>query len=249
MSHWVQGQVISQQQWTANLYSIFIEAPMLPFEAGQFTQLSIEPHQPHVLFRPYSFANSPDERPLEFYYNVVGNGLFSTRLAQLRQGDPIWINSKSSGFFVLSTVQSASALWLLATGTALGVFLSILKSKTAWERFNDVVLVHSVHAVENLTHQSLLQEIEQRYQGRFHYLPVVTREKVRQIYDERITQGLLNGELERLVQLPLTPESSQVMLCGNPAMIKEATQILLERGLMLNRHKTPGHITIENYWK
>jgi ferredoxin--NADP+ reductase len=106
-----------------------------------------------------------------------------------------------------------------------------------------------VHDAQGLTHQGILQHFEQHYHGRFHYLPIVTREKVRQIYSERITLGIETGEIERLVQIPLTVESSQVMLCGNPSMIKEITHILQQRGLTINRHKTPGNITLENYWK
>lgn len=249
MSHWVEGTVVSQHQWSSTLFSLFIEAPMLPYEAGQFTQLSLQPHQPHQLFRPYSYASAPDERPLEFYYNVVPGGGFTPHLAQLKKDDTVWINAKSSGFFILSTVQSCQTLWLMATGTGLGVFLAILKTSTPWERFEKIVLVHSVHDTSGLTHQSILQHFEQQYHKRFQYVPIVTREKVRQIYSDRITQGLLNGELERLVASKLTPDTSHVMMCGNPSMIKEATHILQERGLTMNRHKTPGHITLENYWK
>lgn len=249
MNQWVEGQVISQFQWTDHLFSLYIEAPILPFEAGQFTQLSLEKDKPQALFRPYSFVNAPDERPIEFYYNLVPHGSFSSKLAHLQKGDPVWVKAKSSGFFVLSTVPKSDVLWLFATGTALGVFLSILKTPTPWQNFKEVVLVHSVHTQAALTHQDLLQQFQEQYHGQFHYLPIVTRDKMRHLYGDRITKGIVSGDIERLVQLPLLPAKAQVMLCGNPSMVKEVTALLTERDFTLNRHKTPGHITLENYWK
>jgi len=41
---------------------------------------------------------------------------------------------------------------------------------------------------------------------------------------------------------------SQVMLCGNPDMLKDTTAALLERGLRKNRRRTPGQITVESFW-
>lgn len=249
MSQWVEGTVVSQKQWTETLFSIYIDAPILAFEAGQFTQLSLMPHQPHQVFRPYSYVNAPDEKLIEFYYNVVPKGQFSTQLAALQPNDGVWLNAKAAGFFVMSIIEAKDTLWLCATGTALGVFLSLLKTQAPWDKFKQVVLIHSVHNQESLTHQDVLEKVQERYHDRFHYMPIVTRDKTRQIYGERITVGLQSGEIERLVQLPLTAENSHVMLCGNPAMLKECTEILKARGLTLNRHRTPGHITLENYWK
>ena len=46
----------------------------------------------------------------------------------------------------------------------------------------------------------------------------------------------------------LAPDSSHVMLCGNPAMIAEVGDLLKARGMRRHRRRTPGHITVENYW-
>jgi ferredoxin--NADP+ reductase len=31
-------------------------------------------------------------------------------------------------------------------------------------------------------------------------------------------------------------------------MVKETSALLQERGMQRNRRRTPGHITVENYW-
>ena len=64
----------------------------------------------------------------------------------------------------------------------------------------------------------------------------------------RIPQAIRDGRLERAAGVPLAPGGAQVMLCGNPAMVADASAVLLERGLKKNRRRTPGHITVENYW-
>lgn len=249
MSHWIEGQVVDNKQWTSTLYSLYLQANILPFTAGQFTQLSLQGEAPQKFFRPYSFANAPQEKPLEFYYNVVNGGAFSTKLAALKQGDPIWINEKAAGFFVLADVASSPILWLIATGTGLGVFLSLLKTPEPWQRFEKVVLIHSVHVAQSLTHQTLIQQFQQQYHQQFFYLPIVTREKLGHIVSERITHLYETKELERITALSISAMSSQFMLCGNPAMIHDMVALLESDGLMLNRPRQKGNITLESYWK
>jgi ferredoxin--NADP+ reductase len=38
------------------------------------------------------------------------------------------------------------------------------------------------------------------------------------------------------------------MLCGNPAMLKDAQTALMERGLRKHRRRNPGHISVESFW-
>lgn len=247
MSKWTQGKVVTQKEWAPGLYSLFIEAPILPFVAGQFTQISVDESQ--KLFRPYSFANAPFEPILEFYYDLISGGKLSPFLAKLHPGDIAWVGTKAAGRFVLADVADAQTLWLFATGTGFGVFLSLLKTSEAWERFEHIVLVHSVRKVNSLTHYALIERWRQQYPGRFHWIPIVTREKVEGIFCDRMSVLLQTGKLEEMTQLPLTRITSQVMLCGNPVMVTDVSHLLEIRGLQMNRPHHPGHITVENYWK
>jgi ferredoxin/flavodoxin---NADP+ reductase len=246
---WLEGTVVGQTQWSDTLFSLFVDAQIAPFTAGQFTQLSLNATVPHALFRTYSFVNAPDEKPLEFYYNVVKDGKITTSLASLKSGDKVWIKQHASGFFVLSEVPSSETLWLIATGTGLGVFLSLLKTPEPWQRFKNIVLVHSVHYPQGLTHQAVIAHFEEHYHERFCYLPIVTREKLGHVVSSRVTTLFENGELERIVEQQLVQEHAQVMLCGNPAMVQEMSHLLQSRGLMPNRPRAKGHITVESYWK
>lgn len=247
MTKWVEGKVISQKHWTTDLCSLFIKAPILPFVAGQFTQICLDPSFKH--FRPYSLVNAPGEETLEFYYSLVQQGYLTTHLSKLMVGDPLWVAQKPAGKFVLSEMPNAQTLWLFATGTGLGVFLSMLKTKEPWERFQHVVLVHSVRLEKELTHQDLIQEWLAQRSTQFQWVPIVTRESVMVTQSIRMTQLLSSGKLEALTHLDLSHTTSQVMLCGNPAMVFDVSQLLFARGLKINRPHQSGQITVENYWK
>jgi ferredoxin--NADP+ reductase len=64
----------------------------------------------------------------------------------------------------------------------------------------------------------------------------------------RITQAFTDGSLEEAAQATLTPETAQVMLCGNPDMLIDMQALLGERGMRKNRKREPGHVTVEKYW-
>jgi ferredoxin--NADP+ reductase len=64
----------------------------------------------------------------------------------------------------------------------------------------------------------------------------------------RIPQAIIDGRLEARAGIGISAEDSQVMLCGNPQMVKETNNTLTERGLKKHRRFEPGQITVENYW-
>src|SRR6478735_5259208 len=130
---WIDGTVLAQTRWTDRLLSLRIDIPKgaaaLPFEAGQFARLALDIGGERIA-RPYSFVNAPGSAPLEFYYAIVPEGPLSPRLANLSAGDRVYVAPNPAGFLVLSEVPEATNLWLLATGTGVGPFLSILRTET-----------------------------------------------------------------------------------------------------------------------
>ncbi|KAA5754892.1 ferredoxin--NADP(+) reductase, partial [Klebsiella pneumoniae] len=114
------------QNWTDALFSLTVHAPINPFTAGQFTKLGLEIDGERVQ-RAYSYVNAPDNPNLECYLVTVPQGKLSPRLAALKPGDEVQVVSDASGFFVLDEVPDCETLWMLATGTAIGPYLSILQ--------------------------------------------------------------------------------------------------------------------------
>ncbi len=248
MSEWISGRVTGKRQWTEKLYSLQVEADIAPFTAGQFARLALDLGGERVA-RPYSFVNAPGEHPLEFYFVVIPDGRLSPRLAELAPGDRLWVAQRPGGFFTLDEVPAGRELWCLSTGTGLGVFLSILKTKDPWQRFERIILVHGVRLARELTYGDTIRGFAERYPRQFCMIPLVSRESCEGALPGRIPAAIENGSLETRAGVPLAPDRSQVMICGNPAMVEDTRAVLEARGLRRNRRQAPGQITTENYWR
>jgi len=236
---WLTGKVIENRHWTETLFSLRVEGVRSSFRAGQFVRIALDVDGQRVA-RAFSFVNSPDDPVLEFYGVIVPDGPLSPRLAKLRAGDALYVAPNPAGFLMLSELPEAETLWLLSTGTGLAPFLSILRTDTS--RFRNVVLVHAVRHANELTYQEVIRGTRARY------VTFVSREKAAGSLEGRIPAAILDGRLEKAAGRPLTPESSHVMLCGNPQMLKDAQAALAQRGLRKHRRRTPGHITVESFW-
>ena len=245
MSAWLEGRVIEVRTWTETLFSLRVEAPPLAFEAGQFVRIALDLGAERIA-RPFSFVNPPADPVLEFYGVVVPEGPLSPSLARLKAGDPLHVADNPSGFLVLSEVPQAEDLWLVATGTGIAPFLSILRTEAPWRRYRRVILVHAARRASELVYREMIFELQSRRE-QLKYVTFVSREKHPQSLAGRVPDAIRDGRLEAISQ-PISPERSQFMLCGNPDMLKDAAAALAARGLRKNRRRTPGQITVESFW-
>ena len=149
---------------------------------------------------------------------------------------------------MLSEVPHAETLWLMATGTGIAPFISMLRADTPWQRFENVVLVHAVRHAPELVYRDEVDRARAKHGPRFLYVPIVSREDAPHALRGRIPALLTDGRLEGAAGLKLAPAGSQVMLCGNPQMLKDAAAVLMARGMRKNRRRTPGQITVESFW-
>ena len=248
MAEWVNGNVSEVTHWTENLFSIKVHAPVAPFIAGQFAKLALEVEGERVQ-RAYSYVNAPASPDLEFYLVNVPEGKLSPRLHALKPGDSLMITKEAAGFFVLDEIPECQTLWMLATGTAIGPYLSILQQGEGMARFEHIVLVHAARYAADLSYLPLMQQLAERYNGKLRIETVVSRETAPGALTGRVPALIESGQLEQAVGLPITAENSHIMLCGNPQMVRDTQQLLKDtREMRKHLRRKPGHITSEHYW-
>ena len=246
MAQWVKGKVVCRKQWTERLFSLQFEAVFKPFKAGQFIRVGLDIGDERV-GRPYSLVNAPHDPIHEIYFNIIPEGPLTPRLAALNPGDSLWVNDTANGFLTLDEIPQAAHLWMLATGTALGPFLSILKTTEVWPRFEKVILVHAVRTADELTYSETIKPVQHTHAAQFMYIPFVSREEIPTAIHGRIPARIIDHQLEQRAGITLDPMHSHVMLCGNSAMIEDTSKVLAERGMKRHRRREPGHISTEKY--
>jgi ferredoxin--NADP+ reductase len=247
MSGWLQGTVIENRAWTGALFSLRVQAPPLSFEAGQFVRIGLDIGGERVA-RPFSFVNAPDDPVLEFYGVIVPEGPLSPRLARLVAGDALYVADNPAGWLILSEVPPAQDLWLVATGTGIAPFLSILRSAAPWQRHERVILVHGARRAEELVYRDLIEGLRERHAGRLSYVRFASREDIPGGLQGRIPAAVADGRLEAAAGASIAAARSQFMLCGNPAMLADMQAALAARGLKKHRRRSPGQITVESFW-
>jgi ferredoxin--NADP+ reductase len=244
--------VIDVRHWNDNLFSFrTTRDPGLRFDSGQFVMLGLETDG-RPLLRAYSIASANWEEHLEFFSIKVPDGPLTSRLQHLRPGDPVIISRKPTGTLVLNDLRPGKHLYLLATGTGLAPFLSIVRDPHTYERYDRIVLAHGVRHINDLAYAAYLErELPQHdYLGtlvrqKLIYYPTVTREPFR--HRGRITDAIVDGALSAAIALPpLNPATDRVMLCGSPAMLEDLAALLEGRGFRASpRTREPGDYVIE----
>ncbi|HUL64069.1 MAG TPA: ferredoxin--NADP reductase [Burkholderiaceae bacterium] len=250
------------KRWSGHLFSFRITRDAgYRFKPGQFARLGVYRDDgakgPRYIWRAYSIVSADYDEFLEFYSIVVPDGDFTTRLAQLREGDQVLIEKMSYGFLTLDRFERGKDLWLLSSGTGLAPFISILYDLRAWEQYERMILVHSVrHAnelayrdtVESFRTHELFGEQLAAHPEKLVYVPIVTRERIGDALHARIPALLGSGALEAHAGVKLDHERSRIMICGNPEMVDDIRHHLQNAGYRVSRRGEPGHMAVENYW-
>lgn len=248
MTDWVKGVVVGITHWTDNLFSLRIQADIAPFSAGQYISLGLDVDGERVA-QPYSILSAPGEQPLEFFFYTQLEGDLSRALSRRRDGDTVWVQPRAEGTLTLADIPDRrDVLCLMATGTGVAPFISMLKTDEPWQRFDRVVLVYAARVWADFRYRELFAELQARYPERFILVPFISRESRDGAIRGHIPDSLRKGELEQRMGLTLQPENSHVMLCGNPGMVKEAVALLQDRGFTDNRPGRAGQLSYESYW-
>ena len=237
------------------------------FKPGQFAVLGLpgeaarcgaagsedEPPRPgRMIRRAYSIASSSVSREyLEFYINLVQSGALTPRLFALERGDPVWLGPKITGTFTLDLARPDSHLVLIATGTGLAPYMSMLRTMLPCTDGRRIAVLLGARHSWDLGYHAELATME-RLCSDLTYLPTISRP------DEELDPwpGRVGYVIElwrrRAVEhawgFRPTPATTSIFLCGNPNMIDDMCVLLAGEGYREHSRQEPGEIFVERFW-
>ena len=238
---YAEQKVTALHRWSDRTFSLTTTRPEgFEFKNGEFVMLGLRVDG-KLIPRAYSIASTNRDDHLEFLSIQVPDGPLTSRLGQIHEGHSIWINTKTTGSLTLDHIQPGRNLYLLATGTGLAPFISLIRAGEVFERFQKVILVHTVRTLRGLAYRD---ELSARVDEQFRYVPTVTREPFETT--ERGADLFRSGKLFAMLDLPTAePEHDRVMLCGNPNMNREMTDYLKDKDWTMTGYKGVGNFTVE----
>lgn len=251
MSAFNEERVLSVHHWTDRLFTFTTTRdPALRFSNGHFTMIGLRVNGKPLL-RAYSIVSANYEEHLEFLSIKVQDGPLTSRLQHLKVDDTIIVGRKPTGTLLVDYLLPGKRLYLLATGTGLAPFMSVIRDPETYEKFEQVILVHGVRTRDELAYHDLVVDHLPKHEflgemitRQLHYYPTVTRESYRNM--GRVTHLLENGKLTEDLGLPaLDREHDRVMICGSPAMLRDLKHLLEARGFHEGNTTRPGDFVIE----
>lgn len=260
--------IITQVQQISPIMKIFKIKPVgweLPeFKPGQFCSLGLpasaarcaeatdEPKElapDKMIKRAYSIASAISADELEFYITLVHSGALTPRLFNLKVGDKIEVGNRFVGMFTLDSIPADQNIILIATGTGVAPYMSMLRTD-ALTRTGKIVVIHGAANSWDLGYSSELRLLES-ITGKLIYIPTITeaaKEPVEWKGETSFIQNLWSdGTVERKLGFKPTPKDTHVFICGNPNMIETMKGLLEDEGFTQHKPKTPGQIHIESF--
>ncbi|WP_042252530.1 ferredoxin--NADP reductase [Paracoccus sp. PAMC 22219] len=248
--------VTSVTKWTDSLFSFRVTRPAsLRFRSGEFVMIGLPGDNGKPLLRAYSIASPNWDDELEFYSIIVPDGPLTSRLQHIKPGDQIILRPKPVGTLVLDALLPGKRLWFLATGTGFAPFASLMRDPETYERFEQVIMMHTCRTgeelvygaelVNNLRHDPLLTEIYgDDFAQRLKYYPTTTREP--SPFMGRITDNLTSGKvLSDLGLPPIDPAEDRAMICGSLAFNVDVKAVLEGFGLHEGANSEPREFVVE----
>ncbi|MHC0054570.1 ferredoxin--NADP reductase [Actibacterium sp. D379-3] len=244
--------VTSVHHWTDRLFSFRVTRPRsLRFRSGEFVMIGLPGENDRPVMRAYSIASPNWDEELEFYSIKVPDGPLTSRLQHIRPGDQIILRPKPVGTLVLDALLPGKRLWFFATGTGIAPFASLMRDPETYERYDEVIMMHTCREqaelaygralVESLPDDPLIGEV---VAGKLRYYPTTTREPGPLM--GRVTDNLRSGKVfADLGVPPITPETDRGMVCGSLQFNLDIKDILEGFGLREGANSDPGEYVVE----
>ncbi|TMV66663.1 ferredoxin--NADP reductase, partial [Thioclava sp. BHET1] len=201
--------------------------------------------------RAYSIASPNWDEELEFYSIKVPDGPLTSKLQHIKPGDEIILRPKPVGTLVHDALLPGKRVWFLATGTGIAPFASLMRDPETYEKYDQVVMMHTCRTKDELEYGRRLVEdlqndelIGEMVEGKLLYYPTTTREE--SPFMGRITDNLQSGKVfTDLGITPMTAEDDRAMVCGSLDFNKDVMAVLEGFGLNEGANSEPREYVVE----
>ena len=225
-------KVTEVEHYTERLFRFRTERPSsFRFTAGQFTMIGMGDNDVN---RAYSLTSGPYDDYLEFYSIKVPDGPLTSRLQKIQVGDEIEVGDKPTGTLTLANVELGGNLWMMATGTGIAPFISLLRDPGTYDAFEKITVTWTVRKpAELLAYNEFLQNSD------IEYFPTVTQDEFPNVgrIQSFIDQGVIFNDA--------SPQNDKVMLCGSISFNNDMKDFLENRGWNEGNRKTAGSFVQE----
>lgn len=243
--------VTSVRHWTDTLFSFRVTRPRsLRFRSGEFAMIGLEGDNGKPLLRAYSIASPSWDEELEFYSIKVPDGPLTSRLQNIAPGDAVIVRPKPTGTLVLDALLPAGRIWLIASGTGIAPFASLIRDPDIYERYDEVILTHTCREVRELDYGANLVSnlaedplVGEEAWKKLKYYPTTTRQSSQ--YEGRITDLLRSGKVYHDLDIPPMNGDDRVMICGSMPLNVEIRDICQTVGLEEGSNSRPGGFVLE----
>ena len=251
--HLPDAQTVTQvTHWTDRLFSFRVTRPQsLRFRSGEFVMIGLLGDNGKPLLRAYSIASPAWDEELEFYSIKVPDGPLTSKLQHIKVGDEIILRPKPVGTLVHDALLPGKRIWFLATGTGIAPFASLMREPETYEKYEQVIMMHTCRTVDELEYGRRLVEslkddplIGEMVGDKLLYYPTTTREEFHHM--GRVTDNLTSGKVFADLGLPaMNPEEDRAMVCGSLAFNVDVKKILEDFGLKEGANSDPQQFVVE----
>jgi len=249
-------RVLEVEHFTDRLFRIKLTRDKaLRFRDGEFLMIGLDHFSEKLqknkpIMRAYSVISPSHQETLEFYSIKVQDGPLTSKFQHIQVGDEVLVNTKSVGTLITTNVKSGRTLYMMSTGTGISPFLSLVRGFDIYDNYDNVVLLHGVRNVTDLSFDDYLNNLNEDEiykeitQGKFKYYPTVTREEFK--HEGRVTDAMYSGKVQKALGLEeFDKEKDRVMICGSMEMNLELQEYFEGLGLEEGTMKEPGEYVLE----
>lgn len=247
--------VTSVQHYTDRLFRFrTTRPPALRFRSGEFVMIGLEVNG-KPLVRAYSVASPAWDEELEFYSIKVPDGPLTSRLCDITPGSQVLVGRKPTGTLVLDALLPGKRLYMLATGTGIAPFASLIRDPDTYERFEQIILTHTcrevaelsygIDLVASLSDDPLVGEVAA---GRLIHDMSATRAETRPeaVHAGRITDRVADGSFFAAHGLPPFDHTvDRGMICGSMEMLADCKAMFETHGFAEGSVSQPGAFVYE----